>query len=221
VKRNALLLGIPAVLLVLLLSEGFGSSHSAEISITADHPAEFRRTVLATVVALGGERTGESTDFAGRGSSTLTFAVPTARLEETLDALGDLGGAVTDQQVDLSSATDDAQSMSDRLDDVAGCLDSAGSSSQAIAECRADLDAAVGRFDEAGVDLERSELVVDISASGVSNPALVLAIVLLIAAAAGGAVLLWRLWRPSAPSDVDLRDFDEYDGDDDIHLRRN
>jgi hypothetical protein len=221
VKRTALLLGIPAVLLVLLLSEGLGSSHSAEISITADHPTQFRRTVLATVVALGGERTGESTEFGGRGSSNLTFSVPTARLEETLDALGSLGGTVTDQEVDLSSATDEAQSMADQLDEVQSCLDSAGSSAQAIAECRSDLATATGKFDSAGVDLERSELVVDIEAAGVSNPALVLAVVLLIAAAVAGAVLIWRTTRPGARTDVDLREYDEYDGDDDLHLRRN
>jgi hypothetical protein len=221
VKRTVLLLGIPAVLLVLLLSEGFGSSHSAEISITADHPAEFRRTVLATVGSLGGERTGEETSFAGRGSSTLTFSVPTARLEETLEALGSLGGTVTDQEVDLSSASDEAKSMSDRLDDVSSCLESAGSSAQALAQCRADLATATGRFDSAGVDLERSELVVDIKASGVSNPALVVAVVLLIGAAVGGGVLIWRVARPSGRPDVDLREYDEFDGDDDLHLRRN
>ena len=220
-KRTVLLLGIPAVLLALLLSEGLGSSHSAEISITADHPTEFRRTVMATVGALGGERTGEETSFGGRGSSHLTFAVPTARLEETLDALGDLGGQVTDQEVDLSSATDEAQSMADRLDDVASCLDSAGGSSQAIAECRSDLDVATGRLNDAGIDVERSVLVVDIAAAGVSNPALVVAVVLLIAAAVGAAVLIWRFSRPGERSDVDLREFDEYDDGDDLHLRRN
>jgi hypothetical protein len=221
VKRTALLLGVPAVLLLVLAGQHLGTSHSAEISIAADHPTEFRRTVMATIVALGGERTAEETSFGGRGSSKLTFAVPTARLEDALDALGKLGGTVTDQEVDLASASDQAQSMSDQLDDVASCLSSAGGSSSAVARCRDDLDAATGRFQSAELDLERIELVVDIHPTGVSNPALVVAVVLLIAAACGGAVLIWRTARPSRSEEVDLREYDEFDGDDDLHLRRN
>jgi hypothetical protein len=221
VRKAILLIGIPAVLVAFLVADGVGSSHSAEISITADHPTEFRETVLATVRSLGGDLVGEDTSFGGRGSSKLTFSVPTVRLEQALDALGDLGGQVTDQQVDLSDATAQAQSMSDRLDALRGCLADAGNGDASLSQCRDDLDAASAQLRGAQVDLERSELVVDVEASGVSNPALVVAVVLLIAAAIGGAVLVWRVARPAAAPAVDLRHYDDFEDDDDLHLRRN
>jgi hypothetical protein len=224
VKRTVLLVGVPLVLVVLWMAERTGSEHSAKIDIVADHPTDFRRTVTATVVGLGGQRVGESTSFGGRGSSRLTFEVPTAHLEDALDALGQLGGRVTDQQVDLTDASADATSMSDQLDEVRSCLAEVGTSgdvSNRLSECRSALDQATGRLESSKVDLATSTLDVEIEAAGVSNPALVIAIVLLIAAAIGAAVLVWRMSRGNGTAAVDLRDFDGYESDDDLRLRRN
>ena len=222
VKRTALLVGLPAVLLVLWLADQSGSSHSAKVDIVADHPTEFRRTVIATVVGLGGERIGEETSFGGRGASELRFAVPTGRLEEALDALGRLGGEITDQQVDLADASDEARSVADQLDDARRCIDRADvTDPAALAACQADLDQASGRLGSAKVDLATATLAVDIQPTGVSNPALVIAIVLLIAGAIGAAVLVWRMTRIRHDDEVDLRDFDDYQSGGDLHLRRN
>jgi hypothetical protein len=70
------------------------------------------------------------------------------------------------------------------------------------------------------VDLTTSVLVVKISPISGSNPALIVAVLLLIIAAIGIALLLWRTDR-FHPS-VDVREMAEFEGvDDDLHLRRN
>jgi hypothetical protein len=224
VKRTVLLIGVPLVLVVLWLADHAGAEHSAKVDIVADHPTDFRRTVIATVTGLGGRRVGESTSFGGRGSSRLTFEVPTAHLDDALDALGRLGGRVTDQQVDLTDASAKATSMSDQLAEVRSCLAGVGTSgdvSGRLDECRTTLDRATGQLDASKVDLTTSTLDVEVEAAGVSNPALVIAIVLLIAGAIGAAILVWRMSRDTGVAALDLRDFDGYESDDDLHLRRN
>jgi len=170
------------------------------------------------MVGLGGVRVGEETSYDGRGSSTLRFDLPTARLEEALRALDGLGATVTSQRVDLSSATDEAKDVGTRLGDISGCLQRVGSETTA-ASCREVLDAVRRRLDTSSIDVERSRLTVVISPSGVSNPALLIAVALLCCAAIGLGVLLWRSTR--RPPDVDLTQFPDLGSDEELHLRRN
>ncbi len=217
-KRAAVLVGIPLVLALLWMSSGPRSDSTAEVRITADHPTELRTSVVAAMVGLGGVRVGEETSYDGRGSSKLAFDVPTARLEEALRALDGLGATVTEQRVDLTSAVEDAKGVGASLDLVSGCLDRLGSSTNAQ-NCRDALGIARRQLDSSSVNLERSRLTVEISPSGVSNPALIVAIALLFCAAIGLGVMLWRSTR--RVPEVDLREFPEFGSDDELHLRRN
>lgn len=217
-KRAAVLVGIPLLLILVWVSGGSHSDSTAEVRITADHPTDLRSSVIAAMVGLGGVRVGEQTTYDGRGSSTLNFDIPTARLEEALRVLDGLGATVTSQRVDLSSAVDNAKGVGTQLGDVSGCLQQVGAKTTAEG-CREVLDAVRAKLDASSVDLERARLTVEISPSGVSNPALIIAIALLCCAAIGMAVMVWRSTR--RPADVDLREFPDFGSDDELHLRRN
>lgn len=217
-KRVAVLVGIPFLLALLWVSSESKSGHSAEVRITADHPTELRSSVIAAMVGLGGVRVGENTTYDGRGSSRLEFDIPTARLEEALRSLDGLGGTLNRQEVDLTTAAEDSRAVDRSLDEVSDCLDRLGEATTSVA-CRNALAAARKQLDSASVDLERSRLAVQIDPSGVSNPALVIAIALLCSAALGLGVMLWRSTRH--PPEIDLTDFPDFGSDDELHLRRN
>ena len=225
VKRTLMLLALPVALAVVWAVRSTGGDRSAQVDITADHPTDLRTAVIASMSNLGGVRVSEHTSFDGRGSSELTFDVPTAKLEAALGALDGLGGTVTDQQVDLSQATDQAKDVTSRLGDLEGCLSkvsdasSVSSGRSALSTCQSDLSAVTSKMDSATVALDRAQLVVRIHPTGVSNPALIVAVILLLGAAAALGVLMWRSSR--SHQDVDLREIGQFDSDDDLHLRRN
>jgi len=220
-----MLLALPVALAVVWAARSSGGAHSAQVDISADHPTQLRTAVIASMSNLGGIRTGEHTSFDGRGSSELTFDVPTGKLEDALGALDGLGGTVTDQQVDLTDATNQAKDVTSRLGDLQGCLskvaDSSGVSSgkAALSTCQDDLAAVTTTMGAASVALDRAQLVVRIHPTGVSNPALIVAIILLLGAAAALGALMWRSSR--SHEELDLREMTHYDSDDDLHLRRN
>jgi hypothetical protein len=221
-----MLLALPAVLLAVWASQSVGQRDTATIDITADNPTQLRSGVISRMNALGGVRVGEDSTFTGSGSSELRFSIPTAHLEDALDALGSLGGRVTDQQVDLSGSTTDARSVQSGLDRAKRCIDgvsaSGGSSSVSaqVDECLASVDQVSQQFDQASVDLATSQLQVRIHPAEHSNPLLVTAIIVLLLAAGGLTVMVWRSSRQA--EEVDLRalgEFPDFDGEG--FMRRN
>ncbi len=214
-----MLLALPALLLVVWASQSVGHSDTATVDITADNPSQLRSGVISRMGLLGGVRVGEDSSFTGSGSSDLRFSLPTARLEDALDALGSLGGRVTDQQVDLSGSTTDARSVQTGLDRAKRCIDGVSSTAGAK-ECLASVDQVSQQFDQSSVNLANSQLQVRIHAAEHSNPILVIAIVVLLLAAGGLTVMVWRSSR--AATEVDLRgvgEFQDFDGEG--FMRRN
>jgi hypothetical protein len=219
------LLALPAVLLLVWMASSATGTTSASIDIVADNPTELRGAVIAQMTRLGGVRVGEQTSYTGSGSSTLTFRVPTERLEEALVGLDTLGGVVTGQSVDIGDLTDEATSLDRNLSSLQRCLSSvsgaltAGSdAANQLAQCRETLDSATGTF-ESAISQHQSELEVRVSPSSGANPLLVTAIVVLLAAAAGLSVLVWRTAK--LRSEVDLTEQELFDFDDEGYLRRN
>jgi hypothetical protein len=221
-----MLLALPAVLLVVWASQSVGHGDTATVDVTADNPTQLRSDVISRMGLLGGVRVGEDSSFTGTGSSDLRFSIPTARLEDALDALGSLGGRVTDQQVNLSGSTTDAQSVQNGLDKAKQCIDGVSATARAstvsaqVDQCLASVDQVSQQFDQASVNLANSQLQVRIHPAEHSNPILVTAIVVLLLAAGGLTVMVWRSSR--ATTEVDLRGVSEYqDFDGEGFLRRN
>jgi hypothetical protein len=227
VKRKVLLIGVPLVVLAAWAASGVaGKQGDAEVDITAQHPVQLRTSVVAAVNAAGGVRVSEDTKFGDGGSSQLSFDVPTARIEEATQALAGLGGHITDQRIDLSDAADAASGLTQKVTAARSCVDnlSAGLAPAAaqtqLAQCRDDLASVAGRLSSSKVDLTTSVLLVKISPVAGWNPALAIAILLLLAAAVGIGLLMWRSerFRP----EVDMRELADYESvDPDLHLRRN
>lgn len=198
----------------------------AEVDISAQHPIQLRGAVVAALNTAGGVRVSENTSYDDGGSSQLTFNVPTARIEEATQSLTTLGGHITDQRIDLSDAADAASGVSQKLTDARTCVDrlagvqSVAAAHQQVTQCRADLATVAGTLGSSKVDLTTSKLVVKISPISGSNPALIVAVALLVIAAIGIAMLLWRTDR--FHPNVDVREMAEFEGiGDDLHLRRN
>jgi hypothetical protein len=173
-------------------------------------------------------RIGEKSSFTGAGSSELRFRLPTAGLEEAMVALDSLGGHVTSQEVDLSTASHQATSVQTGVNDLSSCLDRVSgvmdtdlaTAKARLAACQNAASAVGHQIDGATGNVDESELDVRIHPNEESNPVLVAAVVLLIIAAGGLSVMVWRSTRTR--SDVDLRDLDDFGHfDDDPFLRRN
>jgi hypothetical protein len=220
-----MLLALPAVLLVVWASQSVGHTDTATVDITADNPTQLRSGVIARLTALGGVRVGENSSFTGTGSSDLRFSLPTARLEDALAALGTLGGQITDQQVDLAGSSDDARSVQNDLQNARNCIDGISGSgggaavSDQVNQCLGRVDRVSQQLDQSSVNLATSQLQVKIHPADHSNPLLVAAIVILLLAATGLTVMVWRSSRQSI--DVDLRDDELADFHGEGFLRRN
>jgi hypothetical protein len=228
VKRLLLLAGLPILLLVVWAAGSASGRDVATVDVTAQNPTELRGGVIARMTQLGGVRIGERSSFTGTGESELRFRLPTARIEDALIALDALGGTVTSQEIDLSGSSETAQSVGRGLDDVQSCLSDlpgvldagAEATSSQIATCQATLDRVSQQVDGATIDVDTSELEVRISPEGGSNPLLVAAIFVLLVAAVGLTVMVWRSSR--LRPELDLRDIGDLPNfDDDAFLRRN
>jgi hypothetical protein len=227
VKRKALLIGVPLIVLAAWAASSVGGTHGdAEVDISAQHPIQLRGAVVATITAAGGVRVSEDTSYDDGGSSTLTFNLPTAKIEEATRALTTVGGHITDQKIDLSDAASAASGVSQKLTSAQSCVNSLGaavsseSARTQLAQCRSDLAAAAGQLSNSKVNLTTSVLIVKISPISGFNPALLVCIFLLIIAAAGIGLLMWRTERFHPMVDVrEMADFESVD--DDLHLRRN
>ena len=100
---------------------------TGDLSLTVDDPARAADRVSELVVGLDGTVESENVTRAGAGnaeSATLTVRVPEARLDETFDALSEVGTVtsqsrsavdVTAQRVDLQARVEALQASVDRL----------------------------------------------------------------------------------------------------------
>jgi hypothetical protein len=207
VKRSALLLAIPLVLLAIWASAPDEGGTGATVRIVAEQPTELRSAVIATVRSHGGTRVGERTEYSDRGSSELRFTVPAARLEEAMNALGDLGGTVTSQQVDLSDAAAAAGQLTDGLAELDRCLGRVGASgtgATSMADCQELSRSLAARVRSGTTDLGAVPLVVRVDASGVSSGAMSALIIVLLVLAIVVAAVVWRTTRPRAAGDGPL-----------------
>lgn len=229
-KRLLVVVGLPLLLALIWGISRSGDERTAEVDIVAAQPTELRGSVIARLRSLGGERIAEHTSFDGSGQSELRFRVPTARLDEALGALDQLGARVTGQRVDLEAAGDRADDVGGELDTLQRCLGDVSSSLSGrspevaaarddLSTCQAQLRGVDGDFSTSSVDLAQTELLVKISPESGDNPILVLAVILLGAAGVLTATLIWRSARYRR--DVDLRGMSDWELGDDLHLRRN
>jgi len=227
VKRKALLIGVPLIVVAAWAASSVrGGQSDAEVDITAQHPIQLRGAAVAAITGVGGVNVSEDTNFDDGGSSNLKFNLPTAKIEEATRALAGLGGHITDQRVDLNDAANAANGVSQKLTAAQSCVNNLGavvSSASAraqLAQCRTELATVAGQLSNSKVNLTTSVLVVKISPVSGFNPALLIAVILLLIAAGGIGLLMWRTERFHPM--VDVREMAEFEsGEGDLHLRRN
>lgn len=198
-KRSALLVAIPLVLLAIWAASPRERTTGASVRIVAERPTELRSAVIASVKSHGGTRVGERTDYSDGGSSELRFTVPAARLDEAMAALGDLGGTITAQQVNLTDAAEAAGSLTEGLAELERCMSKAGSGGAAatqLTQCQDLARALAARLRAGPTDLDAVELSVQVDKSGVSSGALSALIIVLLILAIVVAALVWRSTRP-------------------------
>ena len=209
-KQLLLLLGFPVALVAMwAATSGAGPSSTAEVRLRAEQVLPLRSTVIARMVAVGGERTVENTDFSGGGSSELTFRLPAARLEEALASLGEAGGAVQSQEIDLEQAARASDGVSSGLDELSGCLGELGRAGTDTVRLRNELDRCRDRLSQVSNTLEvagplvgDATLTVRIERADGSNALLVAAIAVLAVALAVTAGLTLRSVREERLVDV-------------------
>ena len=227
-RRIVLLLALPVGLGVLwLASDRAAPSTAAEIDIVTDKVTALRGSVITRLGTIGGVRIGENTDYSGGGESELTFRVPAARIEEALSELGQVGGQVTSQRIDLEDASAAAGGLTRRLADLQGCLSDIerGIGEATPAAMRTRLNACEARLDTMSSDLstalprvDEAVLTVRIHPSGNSNGILIIGIAMLAIALAVMATLTLRTVR--AERTIDLSDEIHLPRDEDVHHHR-
>ncbi len=223
-----MVIGLP-VLLGLVWWSGQTRTPNATADVTIDTPDvdELRRLAISRLGTIDAVKVVEDTAFAGDGESDLTFRVPAGRLDEALQELKDLGGVITRQRVRLDEFGVSADDLASRLDGVTGCL--AGLSEQlgSGTPSRSDIDECRRRVDDTGQQIaatpevaEDAVLNVHITKKDTTNPALVIAVILLALALATMAYLtirstradrIYDLTEPTPPSRTP----------DDLYHRRN
>ena len=226
-RRILLLVGLPLLLIVIWrIGSTPGPTTNATVEIDTNKVTELRGAVISRLAGVGAVKVGEATKY-DDGNSELRFKVPTARLEEALAELNNVGGQVTSQQVDLTSADQEAQSVSDQLSGIEGCFGKvAGSlssldhqSRDELARCQEKLRKVNSSFDSATTDLQTTELRVTLHSHDPITWWLTLAVVLFVIALAIMGLTTWRSIRTDRM--IDLSDKEAAAPRDELYLRRN
>ena len=226
-RRILLLVGLPLLLIVIWrFDSSSGPSTNATVEIDTNRVTELRGAVISRLVGVGAVKVGEQTSF-DDGNSELTFKVPTARLEEALAELNNVGGQVTSQKVDLSSADQQAESVSDQLSGIEGCFGKVAGALAALdrhsrdqmATCQQKLRDVNSSFGSAKADLETTQLRVTLHAHDPITWWLTLAVAFFVIALGVMGFTTWRSIR--ADRMIDLSDHDEAAPRDELYLRRN
>ena len=215
-----LLFAIPSGLLVMWwVSTSASPDSAAEIEVVTDNVAALRGTVIARMTAVGGVRVGEDTSYSGQGASTLEFRVPANRLEDALTELGDVGGQVTSQRINMDTASDSADQLKRELSGLDACLEDlsrvvargdAGAVAADLGSCQRRLDTLTSSVTDAGAEISDVAVRVRISPASSTNLLLILAIAIMAVALATMMVLTLRTIREERT--IDLSD-DEPAGD--------
>lgn len=225
-SRIVKLLLLPAAVGLVWWMGTFHDSPSATVDLVTTKVTALRGTVINRMQQLGAIRTAEQSHFGDDGTSELRFRIPTARVEEAIVTLDQLGGRVTDQDVELASAVDDATTLDDRLGTLGDCLDNVeraatggtGGIATKAAGCRQTLTAITDTT--AATASSSTELAVRIHPERSVNPFMVAGALVMLAATVAMGVIVLRSTRTRR--NIDLRDDAElFDLDDEIYLRRN
>lgn len=229
-RRTALLIGLPVMLLIMWGGSNAGSPRGeVHVDIESADVSGSRGAVISRLAGIGGSRIGENTDFDDSKATTseLTFDIPVLRIEEALAELADVGGEVTSTKLDVSTANDDARSVNESLGGVQTCLSnvaddlSAGAdrAAEALDDCSTDVRSLNDRVAGVGSPLETATLTVKISPRTVSSAGLFWAVGALAVVLAVMAFLTLRSARNNDL--VDLTDPEVSRFDQELRLRRN
>ena len=207
-----MLISLP-VLLALVWWSGTArtSAATADVTIDSTKVVEVRGLVVSRLATVGATKTAEDTAYTDGGRSDLTFRVPPGRLEEALVELNLVGGVVTRQQVSISDLNDGVDGISSGFDNLNSCLASlsdrikTGAASAAAGDvdrCRQQLEATGKQLTASPQAARDAILNVHITKRSTTNPALVVAVVLLALALATMAYLTIRSGRTDRVFDV-------------------
>lgn len=178
-----------------------GSSNAdATVTIAAERPAELRGAVMARVESFGGRRTDEHTDFSGAGASEIRFVIPTARLEEVLVALDQVGGTVISQDVAYANSSTVASNVASGVSDVQSCLgqvsgalSGGGSGAQsALADCQSNLRTVSNQLSSVEANVAETELAVEVVRPSTFKWATVIAIAAILMVLVAAGILIYR-----------------------------
>lgn len=225
-KRIAWLVAVPVGL---ALVWGAGSARtparSAEVALTTDQVSALRTSVIARLQALGAERIGEHTTFDGQGAAELDFQLPTAKIEESLTVLGQLGATVTDQRVAVQTASAD-QPLAERLDRLQSCLSDVSEAvpTRSANATRSELGACRDRLRQTAADAAsalppEATLRVTISPVDASSPWMAVTFVALLFGGVFACIAMVR--ARTASKAIDLRLDEQLSRTDELFLRRN
>lgn len=211
-KRIAILLALPVLLiLVWAVADSTGGEARARVKVETDDVRGLRNELVRKLAEAGVPVRAETGAGTGDHSTTLTFELPVAGVEDAL-AILHANATVVEKTVDLEVAFSDVKSVESGLDTLDACLNrlqqhvessAITAARSSVAECRAQLDRTLARVD-ANPDLaEPVRLELRIERRGTNNLALV-AILLAVLVVLG--VLGVRLLRaPHREEVIDVR----------------
>lgn len=173
----------------------------ATVKIEADHPSQLRSVIMTKVESFGGRRTDEHTTFSADSEADLHFIVPTARLEEILAGLEQVGGTVVDQDISYDDSASAASTVASGVDGVQACLgkvsgalttSEGGNAQQALSDCQRNLRSVSDQLSKVDPNIAQTELAVEVSqpsSIGWSGVLIVAALLIILSAV---AVLVFR-----------------------------
>ncbi len=229
-RRLALLIGLPVLLLVMWSAgEGGSPKGAVQVGIETSDVSGSRSAVISRLAGIGGVRTAEDTEFddSVATSSELTFDIAVMRIEEAIAELADVGGSLTSTKLDITSAGSDARSVDQSLTAVQNCLagvatdlsaNTAGAA-EALDACESEVRSLGDRVAGVGSPLETTELTVVITPRSNGSAALFWAVGALALVLAVMAYLTLRSARANDLIDISDPDLSRFDRE--LQSRRN
>ncbi len=194
-RRILTLASLPLLLLALWVASGSGSSSNAEATIVTSDVEGLRSNVIAQLGQLGAVRVKEETDFGDATTSVIEFRLPASKIEQALDRLDEVGGTLTDQQVDLDlNESGDLGNDLDNLGDCLGKLDPTSVAPEQLTNmielCRAGLREAEATVAATEIGGNDATLLVHLDEGG--SRSWLLTIGALVGLAGIAALAIWR-----------------------------
>jgi len=206
------LAAVPVALLGLNSLLTGSSGADATVTIAAERPAELRGAIMARVEGFGGRRTDEHTDFSGTGESEIRFVIPTARLEEVLVALDQVGGKVINQDVAYANASTAASNVASGVSNVQSCLGqvsgalSGGGSGarSALADCQSNLRTVSNQLSSVEANVAETELAVEVVRPSTFRWATAIAIMAILMVLVAAGILIYRFVETEPDDDPEF-----------------